>query len=227
LTKRLNQMIRPGNQTNKMTELDKSTEEKILDAANKVFVEKGLDGTRMQQIADEAKINKSLLHYYYRSKDKLFAEVFKRVITKVIPQTLNVFKTEKSLFEKIEIFTEEYINLIQKHPVIPLFVLHEINKNPSRVSSFASMLSRMVNEGFLKNIETQIQEESRKGIIREIDAKQLIINTLSLCLFPFIARPIIQHVFLDNNPEAFQSLIQARKKEVADFVIQSIRIEKK
>ncbi len=52
------------------------TEEQILKAARKLFENKGFNGARMQEIADEAGINKSLLHYYFRSKEGLFDQIF-------------------------------------------------------------------------------------------------------------------------------------------------------
>ena len=65
-----------------MTENDKQTEEKIFDAATDVFVEKGMDGARMQDIANHAGINKALLHYYFRTKDQLFNAVFEMIAGK-------------------------------------------------------------------------------------------------------------------------------------------------
>ena len=99
------------------------TEEIILDAAKKVFTRKGLSGARMQEIADEAKINKSLLHYYYRTKEKLFATVFKAVLNNFLPKGLKILNSDENLFTKIKIFSKEYINLLMKNPYLPLFIL--------------------------------------------------------------------------------------------------------
>ena len=60
-----------------MTEKEISTEEKILEAASKVFTEKGFAGTRTRDIAEHAGINLALLNYYFRSKEKLFEQVMK------------------------------------------------------------------------------------------------------------------------------------------------------
>jgi TetR/AcrR family transcriptional regulator len=110
--------------------IDQSTEQLILGAAKKVFVRKGMAGARMQDIADEAGINKALLHYYFRSKEKLFEMIFMEAAAKLFPRINAIFNADQSLFEKIESFCEEYISIVMENPYLPLFVLYEINQNP-------------------------------------------------------------------------------------------------
>src|SRR6185436_18120443 len=109
---------------------DRSTEEKILAAAKKVFTHEGMAGARMQDIADEARINKALLHYYFRSKDKLFETIFLLEAQKFFPKINMIFESDTPLFEKIEKFVNEYITEIQENPYLPWFVLNEINRQP-------------------------------------------------------------------------------------------------
>ncbi len=110
--------------------IEKSTEEKILAAAKKVFIAKGMAGARMQDIADEAGINKALLHYYFRSKEKLFEMIFMEAAQKLFPKINFIFESDVSLFEKIENFCEEYITIMSENPYLPLFVLNEISRDP-------------------------------------------------------------------------------------------------
>lgn len=208
-----------------MNQKDKSTEEKILDAANKVFVEKGLDGARMQEIADEAKINKSLLHYYYRSKAKLFTEVFSKVIKSFLPDTVKIFESDKSIFEKIEIFTAEYINMLAKNPFIPMFVLHELSKKPKNIANTFSLFFEEIKDKQLANIKQQLDNEIEKGTIRPIPIEQFIVNLMSLCVFPFAAKPILMKLFFEDDKKQFKKFINERKTDVADFVIQSIKVK--
>src|SRR6478735_10691909 len=95
---------------------DLSTEEKILNAAKKVFLTKGMDGARMQDIADKAGINKALLHYYFRSKDKLFERIFIEEAQKFMPRVTHIMLSEMTLFEKIEKFVGEYIDTLIQNP---------------------------------------------------------------------------------------------------------------
>ena len=208
-----------------MNQKDKTTEEKILDAANKVFIENGLDGARMQDIADQAQINKSLLHYYYRSKEKLFSEVFNRVIKTFLPETIKIFDADKSLFDKIEMFSSEYISILQKNPFIPMFVLHELSKKPQKVSQTFSVFFSSLKVNQFEKLRIQLKTEIKNGVIRPISVEHLIVNIMSLCIFPFIAKPILMEAFFGQKKHEYKNFIETRKTEVADFIIQSIKIK--
>jgi TetR/AcrR family transcriptional regulator len=194
------------------------TENRILQAAKKVFIRNGLSGSRMQNIANEAGINKALLHYYFRSKEKLFDAVFKYAFFKFVPKVEEVMNSEKSLFEKIELMADQYINVLMKNQFIPLFVLHEINRNPKRLYE----IMQQVGLNPEKLVE-QIKQEVKKGNIENISPVQLIVNLLALCVFPVAARPLLQRVFFENNQKLYKQFLESRKKEVPKFVINSIK----
>jgi len=201
-----------------MTELDNTTEKKILDAAKVVFLEKGFDGARMQEIADEAKINKALLHYYFRCKDNLFDAIFQEAFQQFLPKVAEVMMTEKPLFEKIEFFINTYLTMLSNNPHLPGFIMHEINRNPGRIVNIIK--SSGVRPEFLG---IAIQKEVDAGIIEPIDPVHLIINMLGLCLFPVIGKPIITGFFFNGSTRAYQKFLSERKKEVTSFVINSIK----
>ena len=102
---------------------DENTEEQILEAAISIFQTKGMDGARMQEIADKAGINKAMLHYYYRSKKLLFEAVFKNAFSLLAPQLNNILNDDSSIEEKIKSFTSNYITFIIKHPYLPNFII--------------------------------------------------------------------------------------------------------
>ena len=106
-----------------------NTEDKIVEAAKTVFIQKGMDGARMQQIADEAGINKALLHYYFRTKNKLFEKIFSLVFRDIFEVLEMAVMKELSFEQFLEQFVTEYINLLKRKPYIPQFVIHEINRN--------------------------------------------------------------------------------------------------
>ncbi len=194
------------------------TENRILQAAKKVFIKNGLSGSRMQNIANEAKINKALLHYYFRSKEKLFDAVFKYAFFKFVPKVEEVMNSKKSLFEKIELMADQYITVLMKNQFIPLFVLHEINRNPKRLYELMQQVG--LNPSILVE---QIQQEIKKGNIINIRPEQLVVNLLALCVFPVAARPLLQRVFFENNQKRYKQFLESRKKEVPQFVINSIK----
>jgi len=196
-----------------------NTEEKILNAAQKVFVRKGKDGTRMQEIADEAKINKSLLHYYYRSKEKLFGSVFKFVFSRFAPDLANVFNSDDNILKKIELFIGKYIDTINKNPFIPMFILNEVNKKDANF-----VINIIKNSGInVDLIEEQINIAIKNGEIKKINAKALIVNTIALCAFPFIGKPLLKVMIFDDDESAYDDFLNNRKKEVTDLIINSIK----
>jgi AcrR family transcriptional regulator len=196
-----------------------STEEKILEAAKKVFVIHGLEGTSMQQIADEASINKSLLHYYFRTKEKLFGTVLKYAFKFIVPQIQVILNSDDHIYVKIERLVSEYMDLLMKNKFIPAFIMHEINRNPD------GLFQIMQGSGIDPRIFIeQFSAEMKEGNIRTIDPRHLIINMLSLCIFPVAARPLMQRVFFGNDEKMYKQFLVERKKVVSDFIIQSLKV---
>jgi AcrR family transcriptional regulator len=202
-----------------MSEKDRNTEEKIIQAAEKVFIERGMDGARMQQIADEAGINKALLHYYYRSKAKLFAIVFKTAFKTFMPNLLGAFKGDDDFFTKLRNFINTYLGIIEKNPHIPSFVLHEISHESDRLIMMLNELN--INIDF---IFEQVIDEIEKGHIRPIDPKHFFLNVVSLCIFPVVAKPMVLGILFKGDEKAYHQMMGERKTQVADFIIHSIKI---
>ena len=197
---------------------NENTEEQILDAAKNIFQSKGMDGSRMQEIADKAGINKSMLHYYYRSKQLLFEAVFKNAFSLLAPQLNTILNDDSSLEDKIRNFTSNYITFIIKHPYLPNFIIQELNRNQDFI------LKLKDNKDFpnLHKFKKQVDEEIKSGIIKPINAEQLFINILALNIFPFVAEPLIK-AFTNIEDKAYKRLMEDRKTEVANFIINSIK----
>lgn len=197
---------------------DNKTEEQILEAAQKIFQAKGMDGARMQEIADKASINKAMLHYYYRSKQLLFEAVFKKAFALLAPQLNAILNDDSSLEDKIKNFTHNYISFIIKHPYLPNFIIQELNRNPK----FIENINNNVAFPKIDKFKLQVQKEVKNGTIVSISAEQLFINILSLNIFPFVASPLIK-AFANVDDKTYQTLLEARKKEVSDFIINAIK----
>ncbi|NVO01462.1 MAG: TetR/AcrR family transcriptional regulator [Bacteroidetes bacterium] len=203
-----------------MTKIELTTEENILEAAKKVFHKKGFDGARMQEIADEAGINKSLLHYYFRSKEKLFEAIFQDAFKQFLPKIGEALISNKSLFEIITLFVNAYIEMLIKNPYLPVFVVNEINRNPDKI------IDIIKNSGVNPiKLESIILSEIEKGTIININPKHLIINILSMCVFPILTRPIITGFLFNNDTALVQEFIEERKSQVTSFVINSIKLK--
>jgi len=198
---------------------DKGAEEKILAAARKVFTTKGMAGARMQDIADEAGINKALVHYYFRDKDKLFETIFMDEAQKFFPKINAIFQSDDPLFEKIERFVNEYIDEMQSNPYLPWFVLNEINRDPDH---FMQRVLGNENKPKPAKFLEQIEKEIKKGTIKRIHPLHLLMNLLSMTIFPFVAKPMMTRN-LHLSETQFKKLMEERKKEIPKFIIDSIR----
>ena len=197
---------------------DINTENQILDAAKKVFQTKGMDGARMQEIADKAKINKAMLHYYYRSKQVLFEAVFKNAFALLAPQLNVILNDDSSIEDKIKKFTLNYISFIIKHPYLPSFIIQELNRKPEFILKLKDQKGFPNIDKFKKQVATEID----KGILKPIKGEQLFINILALNIFPFVASPLVK-AFTNTDNVAFKQLMNDRKTEVANFIINSIK----
>ncbi|WP_369049038.1 TetR/AcrR family transcriptional regulator [Tenacibaculum sp. UWU-22] len=197
---------------------DNKTEEQILVAAQVIFQAKGMDGARMQEIADKANINKAMLHYYYRSKQLLFEAVFKKAFSLLAPQLNAILNDDSSVEEKIRNFTYNYISFIIKHPYLPNFIIQELNRKPQ----FIEEIKNNVAFPNITKFKQQVEKEVANQIIKPIAAEQLFINIMSLNIFPFIASPLIKPLINVDN-KTYQGLVDARKKEVANFIINAIK----
>ena len=143
---------------------DKGAEERILAAAKKVFTTKGMAGARMQDIADEAGINKALVHYYFRDKDKLFEVVFLEEAQKFFPKINAIFNSEAPLFEKIQNFVTEYIDEMQENPYLPWFVMNELHRDPDQFMYKIWGKDNLPRPGkFLEQIEKEVRKGTANG----------------------------------------------------------------
>ncbi len=214
LTIWLNYMVK---KSKKIT--DHSAEEKILAAAHKIFTTKGMAGARMQDIADEAGINKALLHYYFRDKEKLFEVVFLQEAQKFFPKINMIFQSDLPLFEKIEKFVNEYIDEMQENPYLPWFVMNEINRDPD---NFLYKVWGKNNLPQPAKFLEQIDKEVKAGNIKRIDPMHLLMNMISMTIFPFIAKPMFQRNMRMDDVK-FKEAMEQRRTEIPNFIIDSIK----
>jgi len=198
-----------------------STEDKILEAAKNVFVSKGMEGARMQEIADEAGINKALLHYYFRTKERLFEAIFAEIIKFAFPKITRIVQSDEPIVSKIEQVIDAYIDLLIKHPFIPAFVIKELNRDPS------GLFKLVVKFGLNPQvIFDQIQLAMDRGEIIQMPPRHLAANIISMCIFPFAARPIISFILFKDDQKALNAFYGERADIIKQFVINAVVIKK-
>ena len=205
---------------------DKDTEQRILEAARTVFLRDGTAGARMQEIAREAGVNQALLHYYFRSKERLSAAVFQQVASRIFPALVQTLGADSSLDEKIDALIGVYLDNLSENPFVPGYLISELHHHPQRVQQLLSIAigaePQTVLLPLLKKLEKQIDEQVRAGAMRRIQPQHLVINIVSLCIFPFAARPMLSIAFgLDDT--GFARFISQRRKELPDFVRNALR----
>ena len=189
------------------------TERKILEAAGKVFMMKGKDGASMQDIADEAGINRTLVHYYFRSKDKLFDAIFDNLLAKVLPVMAKMFMQDIPIMKKFEFFAEKYTDMLKEMPFLPFFVFQEISLNPDRLVGL--MKQGGLDTSFtIPDMSKKLEEQG----IKNMDPRHLIANLIGMVIFPFVARPMFQKIGFNDDPEAYDRFLEERKKEIPRFI---------
>jgi TetR/AcrR family transcriptional regulator len=192
-----------------MIEDQRNTEDKIRAAAESVFLEDGFSGARMQQIADRAGINKALLHYYFRSKDKLFELIINHKMKEFMPQ-VSILANDDSVpfFDKLDQFVLFYLGMLRKNPSLPMLIISTMNRNPE----FVRAIPRPIG----KEVAALLQREMGKGNIRSVHPHQFMLTVIGMCIFPFLARPIFKSMSGVNDQE-YDQLIAERHLHVMQY----------
>jgi AcrR family transcriptional regulator len=181
---------------------DISTEEKIKEAARKVFTQKGYSATRTRDIALEAGLNLALLNYYFRSKKKLFELVMLEKMQKFFSNLLPIlYDPSTSLEIKAESIATHYIDLIIANPDLPFFILSESRNNPDLIIKVAQKKDFLLNSIFVK----QLREKKP-----DLNPLHFLVNLLGMCVFPFIMKPILQKL-TDIEDAPFKQMMLERK----------------
>lgn len=193
-----------------MNALKEDTEKKIIQAAKEVFIEKGLQGARMQEIADRAGINKALLHYYFRSKDKMFDAVFQDIIHGLIPEFSKMVSPDMPVFELMRNFVEFYNKFFTENPFLPQFFFHEIWQHPDKLASF--IRSQEIDP---KELASRVQGQMPQIDDTQFLPQHMFANILGMTLFPHIARPLFQRLLFNNSDEEYNKFLAER----SDFLL--------
>ncbi len=196
---------------------DGTTEEKIKQAARKVFIRKGFAATRTRDIAEEAGLNLALLNYYFRSKEKLFDLIMLENMQQFMLGMKDIFNNESSTLNvKVIDFVANYINLLKSQPDLPLFILHELKANPQKFVENVGVKKVLFESHFFKQIN-----EATKG---KIDSFQLVINMMALTVFPFIACPLLKSIG-NLKQNQFDELMEERKVMIPRWINSMLKIK--
>ena len=209
-----------------VNERDQDTEQRILDAAHAVFMRRGTAGARTQEIADEAGVNKALLHYYFRSKDRLAEAVFGRAMRALFPPLIALLSSDMELEEKVRRFVALELDTLARNPLLPAYLIAEMNQHPDRLPHLVKSMTGLEIGGVVPKVratlQRQIDARVKAKTLRPIAAEQFVVNLISLCIFPFAARPLLCAA-LQLDSAGFQRLIDDRKTALPRFFLDALR----
>ena len=180
----------------------------------------------MAEIAEEAGVNQALLHYYFRSKERLAGAVFEQIAGRVFPALVQIFGADISLDEKIDRLIAAYLENLSRNAFLPGYLISEMHHHPERVSQLVSAAigadPKRVLPPLFEKLGQQIDERVADGTMRRIAPEQFAVNLISLCIFPFAARPMLRVVF-GMEDDAFARFIEQRKTELPAFFRNALR----
>lgn len=194
-----------------------ATRDKILNAAEDIFLEKGKDGASMRMIADKAGVNKAMLFYYFTNKDLLYKEVLKSNFYQMLTKLGNIIISEGEPSHKIEAFVDAYLIFFKEHPKLPKLMLREIAAGGETVKQMVHELKQMIPfhlpNTIIEFVETGIEDQQ----FRDVDPKQTIISIAGMSLIYFLGKPLIEAI-LDLEDIDEQEFIEQRKESIVDLL---------
>jgi len=206
----------------KYSENDPSKEKQILEAAEKIFLQKGFAASKTTEIADIAGVNHALLHYYYRTKENLFNKVFSEKMSVFINSFKEIFEKELPLFEMLESIIVTQYDFLLKNDGLPFFIINEMLANEKSRKAFINNFLIEMKECFMR-IQSLLDVEIAKGAIKPIKLIDLMVTIVSLNVFFFMMQPLISSLSVELQGTDIESMKRERKKVHVDLVLSWIR----
>ena len=203
--------------------MKENLEQKILDVAEQLFIANGFTRTSTTDIARHVGCNQALIHYYFRTKENLFQQIFVQKFEHTLTRLLEPLTSELPFDEKITNCINIYFNLLQDNRQLPTCIINELAFNPERREFIRNnfIKNQIRQQAYYRYYET-IEHEIQQGNIRPIQPFDLIINIISLCLFTFITLPIYTD-FLERTPQQVEEYINHRRQEIITQITTSLR----
>ena len=201
----------------------KNTEQKIIEAAELEFLIKGFEGARTTSIASKAGVTHAMFHYYFRTKEKIFEKIISQkmdILTRLIMDSISIENLD--LEEKLKRIIDSHIDFVSENPELPGFLVREIFNNSERFGilkvrfeTFAPLL--------IQNLQRELDKGYEEGKYKKTDARMLLIDIISLNIFPYMAAPMINAILSGymNDKEGFKEL---RKKENLETIMRKIKV---
>jgi len=200
---------------------DENTEQKIIDTAERLFLEKGFAMTSTTEIAREVGCNQALVHYYFRTKEKLFEAIFEKKIKMFVKPFLESKDDDKPFEERLKNFIENHYDLLKANPKVPFLFFNELLTNPVRLESVRKKIGDLPKM-LLSKIEKDLKSEIQKGTIRPMNTIDLFISILSLNITIFLISPVLKNI-INLSDEELHYIIENRKNENVLMILRSLK----
>ncbi len=198
-------MTEPHNQ-------QRDTEALILQAAEREFLEKGYSGAKTTAIAQAAGVTHAMLHYYFRTKEKLFEKIVADKMDKLKRVMFGVIgNPDLPLRERLKQGVEQHFDFIAENPHLPRFIFNELHEHPERIDQVKNSIASIAAKA-IATLQNEIDRKAASGECRPVDARMLMLDIASLNLFPFVAAPLISSSF-GKLFEGREEFLEMRKKE--------------
>ncbi|MDL2323414.1 TetR/AcrR family transcriptional regulator [Bacteroidales bacterium OttesenSCG-928-A17] len=178
-------------------------ETKIVETAKQMFVKNGYSQTSMSDIATALGINRPTLHYYFRTKDKLFEATFVPIIESFLPKIEGIFSMEIPIEEKLEKIIDAYIGLYLENPFLPQFIIGESQRD---IENLFDTIKRLKFNNYVLVVENLMKSEIAKGTIKDIPIRILFLAFIGQIITPFLAKNLVKKAF-DLNEETYRDFI--------------------
>lgn len=191
------------------------TERLIIEAARQLFVEKGYAETSMSDIAARAGMNRPALHYYFRTKDRMFEAVFADIVHSFLPSIQEAVACDAPLEQRIRRVVDIYCDALLHNPFLPMFALREIHRDARHLLDTA----RHIEAGlYIGKIRDTLLQEMKLGRIRPLPIPFVFYTFYGLILTPFLSRPIVREVFPEVGDDFAQTLEEWKPTVVSQLV---------
>lgn len=187
-----------------MATRDTGTEQLIKDTAKRVFFAEGRLHATTQDIADAAGVNRTLVNYYFRSKDSLIKQVYEDGMNDLSTRLVQVMETEKPFREKVEEFIDVFMADSMEYPYQETFLITEMNTH-GNIYHKDNMSEK------IENFSRQIQAEMDAGKLEKMDPIHFSMNMFSMMIYPLIMKPMYKQ-FYNLDEEQFNKLMLERKE---------------
>ncbi len=169
---------------------NQNIEKRILWVAERLFLEKGFSGTSTTEIAKTVGCNQALIHYYFRTKEKLFWDVFAPKMEQVVEYLDAPLDESLNFMDRISNIIDFYFGILELDERLAPFIVNELIMHPGRWDTFRDRFLRSERRrSAFTRFESMVRDEIGNGSIREIQPIDLLLNIMSLTISAFIVAP--------------------------------------